>query len=305
MGSLFSIGNVFLALFLAPLLPGITNRTKAFFAGRRGQPLLQLYFDLYKLLHKVPVYSRTTTAIFRLSPMAGLAALAVAAAIMPYAGMNGLLAFPGDLVLFLYLLGMARFLTVLAALDTGSSFEGMGASREAEFSALAEPVVFLSLAALALKTQAISLSGIYSNLNLSVWSQIGPVVALVGFAILVVFLVENSRMPFDDPNTHLELTMVHEAMTLDHSGIDLAYILYGAALKFWLLGTMFVGLVFPFHSASAALNLLVFLAGMAGLAVVVGIIESTMTRLRLLKVPHLLLAALSVAILALIIQIRA
>ena len=154
-----------LALLLAPLLSGVINRVKAFFGGRRGVPLFQLYFDLYKLLHKTPVYSRTTTWLFRAGPIAGLAAMLCALALLPFGGRPSFLSFGGDLILLVYLLGLARLAAVLAALDTGSSFEGMGASREVQFAVFAEPAFFLALAALARGGGGLSLAGIFSNLT--------------------------------------------------------------------------------------------------------------------------------------------
>lgn len=296
--------NMVLMLVLAPFLFGVINRTKAFFAGRQGPPLLQLYHDLFKLLRKGAVYSRTTTWVFRCGPAAGLGALLAAAALVPFGGRPALMAFDGDLVLFLYLLGLLRFFMVLAALDTGSSFEGMGASREVQFAVLAEPALFLGLAVLARQTGQLSLSAIYANLNFASWVHSGPVLALVAVAVLVVFLAETCRIPVDDPNTHLELTMIHEVMALDHGGVDLAAILYGAALKFWLLGALLTGFVLPLRTGAVFLDTGLFLAAMMILAVVVGVIESTMARLRLLKVPHLLVVALSLSILALIFQMR-
>ncbi|MBI3987817.1 MAG: NADH-quinone oxidoreductase subunit H, partial [Lentisphaerae bacterium] len=205
-----SMANVGLALVLAPLLAGVINRTKALFAGRRGQPLLQLYRDLFKLLRKGAVYSRTTTWIFRAGPVVGLAAVLTTLLVVPFAGKPAVLAFPGDLVLFAGLLGLMRFVTVLAALDTGSSFEGMGASREVQFSALAEPALFLGLATLARQTGSFSLSDLFMTGH-----AMPPEFWLVAAAFLVIFLCENARIPFDDPNTHLELTMIHEVMVLD------------------------------------------------------------------------------------------
>ena len=128
-------------LMFAPLLLGIINRTKALFAGRRGMPLLQLYYDVWKLLRKGAVYSRATTWVFGAGPIVGLAAVVAAMALVPFGKMPALVAFPGDLILFAYLLGLMRFFTMIAALDTGSSFEGMGASREVQFSALIEPAL--------------------------------------------------------------------------------------------------------------------------------------------------------------------
>jgi formate hydrogenlyase subunit 4 len=293
--------HVLLALLLAPLLPGIINRTKAAMAGRRGQPLLQGYFDLAKLLRKDAVYSVTTTWVFRAGPVVALAALATALAIVPFANARALLAFPGDLLLFAGLLGLARFSLVVAALDTGSSFEGMGASREVAFSALAEPALLLGLVAMAREAGSISLSDVYARLApVSLVEGGGPVLLLVAAAFGIIYLSENARIPFDDPNTHLELTMIHEVMILDHGGPDLAFLEYGAALKIWLLGSLVVGILIPLHGAPTVLGLLGGLAAMLLLAVVTGVIESTMARLRLVRVPQLLVAATLLSLLALL-----
>jgi formate hydrogenlyase subunit 4 len=300
-----AVVHIVLALGLAPLLVGIINRTKAVFAGRRGQPILQLYFDLFKLLGKGAVYSRTTTWVFLTAPIVGLAAVSAALSIAPLGGVPGLLAFPGDLLLFAYLLGLMRFCTVISALDTGSAFEGMGASREVFFSALAEPALILSLAVLAIRSQCLSLSGMYAAVTLqAVLTHAAPTLLLVAASLLVVFLTENARIPIDDPNTHLELTMIHEVMVLDHSGPDFAMIQYAAALKLWVLGSLLVGLLVPVRSGWWAADLLCGLAGLAVLAVVVGVIESTMARLRLVRVPQFLVAASVLSILALVLVLR-
>jgi formate hydrogenlyase subunit 4 len=283
---------------------GVINRTKAWFAGRRGPPLLQTYFDLWKLLHKAAVYSRSTTWVFRAGPMVGLAAVLVATALVPLGGEPAPLAFAGDLVLLAYLLGLMRFFTVAAALDTGSSFEGMGASREVTFAALAEPALLLGLAAVARQIGSLSLSGIYAGMSLEAWRQAGPVLALVAAALMVVLLAENARVPVDDPNTHLELTMIHEVMVLDHGGPDFAFILCGAALKLWVSAALLVGLVVPVRTGNAWLDLGAALAGMLVVAVAVGVVESSMARLRLLRVPQLLVGAGALAALALILSLR-
>jgi len=293
-----------LALVFAPLLLGIISRTKAVVAGRVGQPLLQPYYDIWKLLQKGAVYSSTTTWVFRAGPMVGLSTILVVLALLPFGGIPALLAFPGDLVLFAYLLGLMRFFTVLAALDTGSSFEGMGASREVTFSALAEPALFLGLAALARQTGTFSLSPMFENITTESWAQAGPAFVLLAAAFLVVFLTENARIPVDDPTTHLELTMIHEVMVLDHSGLDFAFILYSSALKLWLLGTLVVSILVPVHQSAVWLNIAAALAGMVGLAVFTGLIESAMARLRLLHVPQLLIGASVLATLALVLVLR-
>ncbi len=305
MNMLASITHVVLALILAPLLPGIINRTKAKFAGRCGQPLLQGYFDLWKLLHKGAVYSKTTTWVFVAGPIVGLACAMTALLIIPLGGVPGWLAFSGDFLLFAYLLGLMRFFTIVAALDTGSSFEGMGASREAFYSALAEPALLLGLAAAAAHSHSLSLSTMMAAVTPDVLATFaGPALLLVAAALLIVFLTENARIPIDDPNTHLELTMIHEVMVLDHGGPDLAMIQYGAMLKLWLLGSLLVGILVPVRSGCWLVDLAAGLIGMAALAVLVGVIESTIARLRLVRVPQFLVAASVLSILALILVMR-
>jgi formate hydrogenlyase subunit 4 len=302
--TLDSLATVLPALVLAPLLLGVINRTKAVFAGRRGPPLLQAYFDIAKLLRKGAVYSRTTSWVFRAGPVVGFAAALGALAIVPLGGAPAALSFSGDLVLLAYWLGLMRFFTVLAALDTGSAFEGMGASREVQFSALAEPALLLGLAALFKQASSTSLADAYGAITpASLWTG-GPGLLLVAAALLVVYLAENARIPVDDPNTHLELTMIHEVMVLDHSGPDFAMITYAASLKLWVLGSLVVGILLPVRTGCLAADVAIAVAGLVALAVVTGIIESTMARLRLLRVPHLLLAAGVLAALALVLAWR-
>jgi len=302
--TLLALIHWLLALLLAPLLLGLVNKTKAVFAGRSGPPWCQAYYDLVKLLRKGAVYSRTTGWVFRLGPALGLAAVVAALAMVPLAGARALIAFPGDFLLLAYLLGLMRFFTIAAALDTGSAFEGMGASREAQMAALAEPALFLGLAAIACQTGEISLSAMFAALSPAVWAATGPALVLVGIALLLVFLTENARIPVDDPNTHLELTMIHEVMVLDHSGPDFAFILYGAALKFWVLGALLVGVLTPIGTLDPWVREVLALGSMALVAVAVGVIESVMARLRLLRVPQMLVSASALAVLALILILR-
>jgi formate hydrogenlyase subunit 4 len=299
-----SIMRMLAPLLLAPLLLGVIARTKAVVAGRTGAPLLQPYYDLVKLGRKSAVYSRTTTWVFRAGPVVSLAALLCALLFVPFAGTSSLFAFDGDLILFAYLLGLLRFCTVLAALDTGSSFEAMGASREVTFAALAEPALLLALASLARKVGSLSLSTMYGGLDGAAWSGAAPALALAAGALLAVFLAENARVPVDDPTTHLELTMIHEVMILDHGGPDLALILYGSALKLWLLGALLVELVVPVRSGTLWVDGSAALAGMFGLAVVTGLIESSMARWRLVRVPQLLVGAGVMSTIALVLMLR-
>ncbi len=286
-------------------MPGVINRVKAWFAGRNGPPLLQAYYDLWKLLQKGAVYSKTTTWLFVAGPVVGLACVATALLIVPLGGVPGLIAFPGDFLLMACVLGLMRFFTMLAALDTGSSFEGMGASREAFYSALAEPALLLGLVALIAQTHSLSLSAIYAAIAPSgVASFAGPACLLVAAALLIVFLAENARIPVDDPNTHLELTMIHEAMVLDHGGPDLAMIQYAAMLKLWVFGSLLVGILVPVRSGWLAADLAAGIVGMMLLAAVVGVVESMTARLRLVRVPQFLVAASVLSTLALVLVMR-
>src|SRR3989339_220432 len=289
----FSIIHMFVGFALAPLMIGIVNRTKAVFAGRTGQPFLQPYYDMVKLLRKGAVYSRTTSWIFRAAPVVGLACAVAALAIVPFGNAPGLLSFEGDLVFFAYVLGLWRFFLVIAALDTGSAFEGMGASREVQFSAMAEPVLFVGLATVATLTGSLSLSDMIAGLSLPLAE-----IVLVAAALFVVFLCENARIPFDDPNTHLELTMIHEVMVLDHSGPDFAFITYAASLKLWLLGSLIVGLTVPVADQPVIVNLGLAAGGLLLLSVFTGAVESIMARLRLVRVPQLLVAAGALSLIA-------
>jgi len=289
-------------LALPPLLLGIVNRTKAVFAGRVGPPLVQPYLDLAKLLRKGAVYSRTTTWVFRAGPVIGLAAVAAAGLLLAMGGAPAALSFGGDFVLFAYLLGLARFFTALAALDTGSPFEGMGAAREVTFASLAEPALFLCLLVLARATGTISLSGMLGAALPAAWGSAGPALLLAAIALFVIALAENARIPVDDPNTHLELTMIHEVMVLDHGGPDLAFILYGASLKLFLFGAILSRLVFRGGGALAAEGL--FFLGVLVFAVGVGVVESVMARLRMVRVPQLLVGASVLAVFALVLLLR-
>ena len=279
-----------LLLVLPPLLPGVINKTKSWAAGRNGPPLLQTYSDLAKLFRKGAVYSRTTTWIFRAGPLVALAAVLCAGLVLPLASSASLLGFPGDVIAFAYLLGLGRFFTMAAALDTGSSFEGMGASREAAFSAFSEPALFLSLAIVCVPAGSATFGEAFARLPWATWGVSHPTLLAAALSLFAVLLAENSRIPVDDPNTHLELTMVHEVMVLDHGGADFAFILYGSAVKLFVIGALLVHVLLPIpRDPWLGAGLLV--AGEIALAVSVGVVESVMARLRLPRVPQFLVGA--------------
>jgi len=288
------------ACALAPLFIGIVNRTKAFFAGRRGPGLFRLYFELAKLVRKSCPRSTTSTWLFDLAPSVALAATVLAAVVFPWS-----LQVPSDFglrpsawaspVLFFYLLGTGRFFTVLGALDTGSAFEGMGASREVQFSALVEPAVFVILGFLVLLTGENGLAGLLAGYPCDAWTHHAVSLLLAGIAFFAILLSENCRVPFDDPETHLELTMIHEAMILDNAGPDLAFILYGAALKFELLAAFLVAMLLPALPFPAPVRFALLMGGVSVTAVLTGIVESCMARMRFVKTPQILLGVLLLA----------
>jgi len=301
---LYNTIHILLALTLPPLLLGVINKTKALFAGRVGPPLLQPYYDLIKLAQKGSVFSTTTSWVFRAGPVVGLVTVAIAVLLIPLAEARSPISFTGDLILLAYLLALSRFFTASAALDTGSPFEGMGAAREVTFACLAEPAFFLGLLVLAKLSESLRLADMLGTSLPPNWVKSGASLALVLLSWFIVLLVENCRIPFDDPNTHLELTMIHEVMVLDHSGPAFGLILYGAALKFFLFGALLVRLAVPVTTGTPLLDWPIFVGGMLVVAVLTGVVESSMARLRLTHVPVLLVAACLLSAFGVILLVR-
>lgn len=296
--------HISLLFLMPPLLLGIITRTKSILAGRQGPPLLQPYYDLARLMRKDAVFSNVTSWLFRAGPVITLSATLTAALLVPLGGSPAVISFNGDLILFAYLFALARFFTASAALDTGSAFEGMGAAREVSFACLVEPALFFILITLARLGQGLSLTAIFTALSGMQWVQGGAVMLLLAGAMFVVLLAENCRIPFDDPNTHLELTMIHEVMVLDHSGPAFGVIHYAAAVKLFVLGAFLVNLTLPFKSASSGISWLLFIASMLLLAVFVGVVESSMARLRLVRIPQLLATAVVLSAFAMLLALR-
>lgn len=291
-------------LLVAPALPGIATRTKSLLTGRRGAPVLQLYSDLAKLARKGVVYSRTTTLVFRIAPVVVAAAVLVAAFLLPLDGRAPIFGFTGDLVAFAGLLALGRFALVLAGLDTGSSFEGMGASREVTVASFAEPALLLSFTVLVLVTGSLSLGSMLGAPLAGAWPVQAPSMVLAGASLFMLLLAENARVPIDDPATHLELTMIHEVIILDHSGPDLGLILYAGAVKFALFGTLVVSVLIPRGSFAPWIAVPMLVGGLVGIAVLVGVVEAAMARLRLDRIPQFLVAAAALAGFGVILLLR-
>lgn len=292
---LIGLLNTLLMVVVALSITGVINRTRAVLAGRRGIRFLQHIYNVRLLLRKGSVYSTTTTALFRIAPCIYLGAALLAFLFIPIADLDPLLSFHGDIILVAYLLAFSRFALVLAAMDTGSSFEGMGAAREALYGALVEPALMMGLATLALFCGDSSFAEIFSHgqvldVNLTI------VLLLVAYIFVIIMFIEGGRVPVDDPKTHLELTMIHEVMCLDYSGVNLAMIQIAGWLKnaiFAVIAANAVSAVLCFHWEFAA-PLAILGAGLS-----VGVVESLRARNKLSRnITYILtLSALSALVL--------
>ncbi len=304
----FSLGSLltFLVAFsLAPLFMGVILKVKAFFGGKQGPPWLIKYYTLFKLLRKGSVYSTSTTFVFKLGPVISFVTAFMLLLFFPFAGLPPVLSFHGDVVILFYLLGLGRFFTVLAALDTASPFEGMGAAREVFFSALAEATVFVILALFFRLSGSLSFAEYFSGAQVvNLWSQSGALILLVLIALFIVLLTENSRVPVDDPATHLELTMIHEVMILDHSGPDLALIEMGAFCKMLFYASFISSLLYPFHMGFAVVNVVLFVGLMTLLYAGVGLVESITARYKMDMVPNFILTSFALVFFATILTME-
>ncbi len=288
-----------LGVILAPLYAAVILKVKAFFGGKKGPPLLINYYTLAKLLKKGSVYSTSTTLIFKMGPMVSLCAVFTVLLFLPVAGQPPVFSFKGDVILLFYLLGLARFFTIAAAMDTASPFEGMGAAREAYFPILCEATLFMILILFYALGNELRLAAYFSaGQPAALWQTAGPPLLFVVLALFIVLLTENSRVPVDDPATHLELTMIHEVMVLDHSGPDLAFIELGGYLKLFFYATLVAALVWPFSLRHPFGDLILYLAAMGLVYGAVGVTESVMARFRMDKVPQFVLTSFALAFFA-------
>jgi len=281
-------------LAVAPLVNGIIRKSKALTQKRQGPPLLQMYWDLYKLLQKSAVVSETASWIFTATPYIVLATAVAAAVLVPVSTLIIPAGFPGDVIMLVYILALGRFFMMLAGLDTGSTFGGMGSSREAMISALIEPSILVSMLTVGLIAQSTAVGEMMAAMKLVTAPLLHPVYLLLFLALVIVLLAETSRIPVDDPATHLELTMVHEAMVLEYSGRQLALMELGAAVKQLVLITLLVNLFLPHDqlltmtgSGAVLLSVLLYLLKVVLAAVGIAVIETSTVKLRLFSVPNL------------------
>jgi formate hydrogenlyase subunit 4 len=286
--------SMLLILFCSIFFTGIVIRTKSIASGRKGPGILQPIKDVIRLFKKGAIYSETTSIIFRIAPVISFSTVLMACLVIPFGSTKGVVSFDGDFIFFAYILALGKFFSIIAAMDTGSSFEGMGASREALYSMFAEPAFFILIGSFALLTGNTSFHNIFSSLHLgsSITYMLG---GLASFVLIMISMIENSRMPVDDPKTHLELTMIHEVMILDNSGFDLGLILTTGYLKFAMYGAIIADFFIGGLSVIWALPLFILIQIIY--AIVVGLIESFMARFRMSHNPQFILALSSVSFL--------
>ena len=294
-----------LLLGLAPLVSGIIKNWKAKLQNRQGPRVWQPYLDLRKFFRKDMVISEHTSWVFAFAPYVVFLTALLAGLLVPMLTEQAPLSLFGGVLAFVGLLALGRFFLALGGLDPASAFGGMGSSREMTIAAIAEPALMLAVFTVAIAARTTDLSGIVRASLGPDWSWLNPMHVLAFAALFIVLLAETGRIPIDNPATHLELTMIHEAMLLEYSGRYLAFMEWGAALKQLVLMTLLANVFFPFGiadnlTASAlGLSLLAYLAKLVLLAGIVVVVETTNAKLRLFRVPDLLSAAFVLAALAL------
>jgi formate hydrogenlyase subunit 4 len=294
-------------LLLAPLLHGLIKKMKASFQMRQGPPVFQPYYDLFKLLRKEPVRSTTSSWVLVAGPRLYFASALTATCLVPALYAGAPLEAAGGILLLVGLLALGRFALATAALDTGSPFGGMGASREMTVGALAEPALMLALFTVGLSAGSLNL-GELVRLTVDRGPSLHPSELLAAAALFIVLIAETGRLPVDNPATHLELTMIHEAMVLEYSGPDLALVEWASSVKELLFMTLLVDLFLPlgvateFAPAALALSALAFAGKISVLALGVVVVESTNAKLRFFRVPELMAVSLGLGFLALAIR---
>lgn len=298
---LMKLLNFIILLFVPFLMMGIIKKTKTFWAGKKGPSVFQPLYDFIRLMKKDFVISKTTSVVFRIAPIITFSTVLFAGLFVPLASGSALINIPAGLIVFAYTLALGKFASLISAMDTGSSFEGMGASREACFSTIVEPAFFIVIASI------MALTGNYTfgALNNIISSAGSYGVLIIIFSIVVLFimmLTEASRVPVDDPATHLELTMIHEVMILDNSGSDLALFSWANSIKLLLLSSLIANMIIP-STVEGWLAVLLYLLIMFIISIIIGTVESGMARIRMSHVFEFIfiMSSISLVVLSLII----
>ncbi|KCZ70700.1 formate hydrogenlyase subunit 4 [Candidatus Methanoperedens nitroreducens] len=297
--------QVLIILALAPLLSGIIKKIKAFFQIRKGPSIFQPYYDIAKLLRKESVVSENVSWVFHAAPAISFAAILTAGLLIPIYISDMPFDFAGDLIAVVYLFALARFFTALASLDTGSSFGGMGASREMFIASMVEPALMLSVFAIALNVGSTNLSYISQTISMAGIDAVSPYHLLAFVALFIIAIAETGRIPVDNPATHLELTMIHEAMILEYSGKQLAIIELGVMIKQLLVFSLLANIFFPWGISSGfgigiVISLIVYLIKIVFLGACMAMLETSTAKWRLFRLPNLLSISLMLSFLALV-----
>ncbi len=303
----YLILNTGFILLVSPLFVSGVKKVKAYAQGRKGPPLFQTYYMLAKLLKKETVYSSNSSLIMRASPYINVVFLLAASLSIPLLFIPEPAIGLGNIIPFLYLMVFAKFFMALAGLDGASTFGGMGSSREMPFSAVIEPVTIVVFAALAFVLKTTSLHEMFTE-TLGSSALDHPALLLISVSLFIILIVETSRVPIDNPETHLELTMIHEAMILEQSGPNLALMETAHAIKQTLLMGVLINILAPWglatslEPAALALSVAAFLVKSVGLAIVVGLFESSLAKLRLFRLPSLFMLAFFFSFLTILLE---
>ncbi|OPX62953.1 MULTISPECIES: respiratory chain complex I subunit 1 family protein [unclassified Methanoregula] len=307
---LYIIFNTLFVLAAAPLWISVIKKVKAWTQGRQGPSVFQTYYMVAKLLRKEVVYSSTSSRITRFTPLVTMAAILTAALFVPLIFVPEPAGGIGNIILFLYLLALARFFMALAGLDAGSTFGGMGSSREMSISAIIEPTTIIVFAALAFVFRTTNIFDMFAR-SAATGTITTPILILIGISLFIILIVETSRIPVDNPETHLELTMIHEGMILEQSGRNLALMELAAAVKLTVLMALLINLIVPFGLATTltATGLLIaavlFVVKGTILAGIIGLFESSMAKMRFFQLPSLFAMAFFFSALIIIIEVFA
>ncbi len=275
--------NILIIIIFPFLFTGIINKTKAFWGGRKGASVFQPYYDFIKLMKKGEVISSVTSWVFFFFPVISLSSVIFSGLLLPVIDHKAVISFEGSFILFAYILALGKFFSIIGALDTGSSFEGMGAARDAFFTSIPEPAFFILLGSISIFGEISSFENIFGLYHAG--SELSLLIVVLTVIILfIILLVENSRIPIDDPNTHLELTMIHEVMVLDNSGPSLALIQYTSAMKILILSSLIINFIIP-YSPGPLLHAAYYAAGLISAAFIIGTVEMLTARFRIVRVP--------------------
>jgi len=291
--------NIAVILVFPFLFIGIINKTKSFWSGRKGASFFQPYYDFIKLMRKGEVISKVTTPVFFLFPVISLSSVIFAGLLLPLIDHRAVISFEGSFILFAYILALGKFVSVIGALDTGSSFEGMGAAREAFFTSIPEPALFILLGSISIFGETSSFENLFGLYHTG--SELSLLIVILTVIILfIILLVEGSRIPIDDPTTHLELTMIHEVMVLDNSGPSLALTQYGAAMKILVLSSFIINIIIP-YSAGPVLHSAYYTAGFIVSAFTIGTLEMLVARFRIVRVPDFIFTIVGMSLIVMFI----